>query len=103
MAATSTIIMGIAAAASVAGMVQAKQAQKEQSKVQKLQLQAAEQTATAAEREQKAANARAPDLAGILQANRTNAGGGTGSTLLTGPQGVQNDLLSLGKKSLLGA
>ena len=101
--------MGLATAAAVVGAVaaigslqQQKQAAKEQKKAQRQVERQATATAAAAEREQNRANARSPDLAAILTSNRANAGGGIGSTLLTGSKGVRNDLLSLGRKTLLG-
>ena len=49
---------------------------------------------------------KAPDVNVVRRANAGAEGGGVNSpnnTLLTGPSGVSNDLLSLGKNTLLGA
>jgi cytochrome c2 len=49
------------------------------------------------------ANARSPDLAAIMGRNAAGASGGVGSTMLTGPSGVDMSQLTLGKQTLLGA
>ncbi len=61
----------------------------------------AEKQKNQAEREFNRANAKTPDLAGIMASNK-RAEGAAGSTMLTGPQGVSQDALSLGKNTLLG-
>ena len=53
-----------------------------------------------AEREFNRANAKTPDPAGIRASNKRAEG--AGSTMLTGPQGVSQDALTLGKSTLLG-
>lgn len=63
---------------------------------------AANAQATQAERAYNKANAKKPDIAGIDAANQLEASGGTGSTMLTGPGGVDPTSLSLGKTTLLG-
>lgn len=45
---------------------------------------------------------KAPDVAGIQQAAEQGAQGGAAGTMLTGPQGVKKEDLSLGKSTLLG-
>jgi len=47
------------------------------------------------------AEQKQPDVGSILESNRKQ-GGGVGSTLLTGPQGIDAKSLTLGKKTLLG-
>ncbi len=49
------------------------------------------------------ANRKKPDTNAIMQATQSAAGGGVGGTMLTGPQGIANDSLSLGKSTLLGS
>lgn len=61
----------------------------------------AEKQKNQAEREFNRANAKTPDLAGIMASNKRAEG--AGSTMLTGPQGVSQDALSLGKNTLLGS
>ena len=60
----------------------------------------AEKQKNQAEREFNRANAKTPDLAGIMASNKRAEG--AGSTMLTGPQGVSLDALSLYKNTLLG-
>jgi hypothetical protein len=50
----------------------------------------------------RAANRRAPDVAGIMQAAQESGGGGPAGTMLTGPMGVNPQDLQLGRSSLLG-
>lgn len=49
------------------------------------------------------ANQKSPDVGAILSAAQQAAKGGGGGTMLTGPQGVDNSALQLGKSSLLGS
>lgn len=71
------------------------QAQANALEVQKKQAQAAEQNINRANRKQ-------PDVAGIAQQSQAMASQGGGSTMLTGPQGVNPNELALGKSTLLG-
>lgn len=48
------------------------------------------------------ANAKAPDSAALMAANMANGAMGNSGTMLTGPGGVDNSDLKLGKNSLLG-
>jgi len=63
---------------------------------------AATKTATAAEQAANRANARTPDLMGLSSQNTLDAKGGVGSTMLTGPQGIDPKALLLGRTTLLG-
>lgn len=47
-------------------------------------------------------NQKKPDTAGILAAASQAGKGGVAGTMLTGPQGVDPNALSLGKNTLLG-
>jgi hypothetical protein len=49
------------------------------------------------------ANAQAPNTSAIMSANMQAAKAGSGSTMLTGSQGVDPNTLSLGKSTLLGS
>ena len=49
-----------------------------------------------------AAGRKTPDTAAILSKAQQAATGGAGSTMLTGPQGIDPNVLQLGKTSLLG-
>lgn len=62
----------------------------------------------AATRENNRLNQKTPDLAGILKRNTTASAGGIGSTMLTGPNGVDMGTIAgsdtlLGRNTLLGA
>lgn len=59
-------------------------------------------TAQQAEEASNKANARRPDVAGLLAGNSA-AQGGQGSTMLTGAGGIDLSQLTLGKNTLLGA
>ena len=48
------------------------------------------------------ANAKAPDITAMLSANMLAGKSGQSGTMLTGSQGVDPSLLTLGKTSLLG-
>ncbi len=87
-----------AAAASVYSAKKQSDAQKKAQRSAEAQAQEQQQQA---EREFNRANAKTPDLAGIMASNK-RAEGAAGSTMLTGPQGVSQDALSLGKNTLLG-
>lgn len=63
----------------------------------------AQAQAKAAEQTMNAANRKAPDVSGIMAAAESLQQGGPGSTMLTGPTGVDPNDLKLGKSTLLGA
>jgi hypothetical protein len=64
---------------------------------------AAEKQAKASEQAMNAANRKSPDVSSIVAAAETTQQGGVGSTMLTGPTGVDPNDLKLGKSTLLGA
>lgn len=68
----------------------------------KAQGQAADQARTAADQQYNAANPKRPNTAAMSSANKLASAGGAGSTMLTGPMGVDASTLSLGKNTLLG-
>lgn len=109
----ATIIAGIGAATAVGGTAysivngQAQQAaQKKSLQTQTTAQGQAEANALSTERKsevaQNEANQKTPDIAAILSRAATASKGGVGSTMLTGPGGVSNSTLNLGKSSLLG-
>ena len=113
MAAISSVIAGIAAGIAAAGtsyaIVSGEQGKKAQEdamrKQEAAQAQAAKQAQAQTEASMgamRAANRRAPDVAGIMQAAQEAGGGGPASTMLTGPMGVNPQDLQLGRSSLLG-
>lgn len=97
-------VLAITAAASAGYSIysgeQQAAAQKQANEVSMVQ---AKQTADKAEQANNAANQKKPNSSAILSAAMQAAQQGVGSTTLTGPQGVSNDLLSLGKTTLLGS
>lgn len=96
----ATIIMGAGTLFSaVQGMKQASTAED----ANKQAVQQAKETKTAAERAENKANAKAPNVAGMLEANQSAARAGGSSTMLTGPMGVDPATLMLGKNTLIGA
>lgn len=108
MAVTAPIVFaGIGAAAGVAGAINAKKqgddAADAAKKTAAANTKAAKNTLANSEEATNRANARAPDVSGIVSAAQQAAQGGAGSTMLTGPQGVDPNSLSLGKNTLLGA
>lgn len=64
---------------------------------------AALSTARKADLAQNEANQKTPDIASILARAAKDSKGGIGSTMLTGPSGVNPGQLSLGGTSLLGS
>ena len=93
-------IIGAAIAGAGASAYSAKKQSDAQKKAQRSAEAIAEKQKTQAEREFNRANAKTPDLAAIMASNKRAEG--AGSTMLTGPQGVSQDALSLGKNTLLG-
>ena len=86
--------------AAAASVYSAKKQSDAQKKAQRSAEAIAEKQKNQAEREFNRANAKTPDLAGIMASNKRAEG--AGSTMLTGPQGVDTGSLSLGKSTLLG-
>lgn len=59
-------------------------------------------TESEATRQNNKANARSPDVAGMLAANLLAGKNGASGTMLTGPSGIDPSTLALGRTSLLG-
>lgn len=93
-------IIGAAIAGAGASAYSAKKQSDAQKKAQRSAEAQAQKQQQQAEREFNRANAKTPDLAGIVASNKRAEG--AGSTMLAGPQGVSQDALSLGKSTLLG-
>ena len=74
---------------------QQQKAQSEAAERSKGQLQQSQQA-------QNAANQKSPDVSGIMEAAGKAAQGGPSGTMLTGPSGVSQADLTLGKNTLLG-
>ena len=95
--------MGIEAAiigAAIAGAGASAYSAKKQSDAQRSAEAQAQKQQQQAEREFNRANAKTPDLAGIVASNKRAEG--AADTMLAGPQGVDSGSLALGKSTLLG-
>lgn len=75
----------------------------QQKKAQAEAKQAAEKQAKQADQAFNAVNKKKPDINAMLANNYQQGQGGSGSTMLTGPSGVDMASLNLGKNTLLGA
>jgi type II secretory pathway pseudopilin PulG len=98
----SAAVVGAAvlgAGASVASSSKAASAQKSAQQANERQ---AAQNAQRSEEQFNRANQKVPDIAGMLARNQQAANQGLAATFLTGPGGVSNSSLSLGKTTLLG-
>lgn len=62
----------------------------------------AEKTASLADQANNLANAKKPNVQGLLSENAMAAKGGISGTMLTGPGGIDPNALKLGKSTLLG-
>lgn len=87
------------AATSVYSTVTSRNANNRALRQQQAQAKSAQESA---DRAQNKANAKAPDVAGMLGAAGRASAGGQAGTLLTGPQGLDTTALTLGKSTLLG-
>lgn len=97
-AAWMAVSTAVGAAASV---VQADKARRSQNQANDAARARAEQLAAATTRAENKAG-KAPDLGALLGTNALANKSGAGSTLLTGPQGVDPSRLTLGRNTLLG-
>ena len=91
-----------AAAAAYSGYAQSEAADAQRESQNKA-LQQAKDQQKAADEANNRANSKSADSNAIMSAAAQAAKRGVGGTMLTGPQGVGNDLLSLGKSTLLGS
>jgi Na+(H+)/acetate symporter ActP len=94
--------LGTAAAGTAATVYQGEKARSSQNKANDQAKMAAQKTAADAARANNKANQKKPDTAALLAANALAATGGQGSTMLTGPMGIDPSALTLGKSTLLG-
>lgn len=100
---TATQVLAAAAVAGVAGTVYNGIEQSKNAKSAAATATAnAKKTAADSERATNAAGAKAPDVAALLSGAEAAAKGGAGSTMLTGPSGIDPSALKLGKSTLLG-
>lgn len=107
---TALAVIATAAVASTAYTVYAgEQAREKQGEAMDQQRKAQAEAKGAAEKQQASAeqninraNAKSPDTGAILSAATQAAKGGAAGTMLTGPSGVNQADLNLGKSTLLG-
>lgn len=92
----------IAIGSMAATAYQAKETRVSNSRSMRQQADIAKSQQQAADQAQNKANAKSPDVSGILGAAGRASGGGQAGTLLTGPQGLDATSLTLGKSTLLG-
>lgn len=83
-------------------MYSANKASKAQKEANAISVAQAKTAADQADQATNRANAKSPDVAGLLSANTLSAKAGQSGTMLTGTQGVDPNTLMLGKKTLLG-
>lgn len=89
----------IQVASAAKGISDASKAQKETKKANATAASNAQKSLALQEQEINKANAKSPNLAGLIEANRQDT---LGATSLTGPTGVKKSELQLGKNTLLG-
>lgn len=98
-----SVIAGAAVLGAGSSYVSGKKAAKAQKASQQQAEAQARVTAQRAEQDFNRANQRQPNIASLFAGNRRGAGGGLGSTFLTGVSGVTNSSLPLGGATLLGS
>jgi regulator of protease activity HflC (stomatin/prohibitin superfamily) len=101
----SFVVASVAIGVGVSSIVQydaARDAAKAQEKAQAEQRRRAQEAARKADEEFNRLNMKKPNLAGIMAGNQQASAGGVGSTMLTGPGGVNMTNSILGKATLLG-
>ena len=99
---TGTLVLAALAGSTAASLYQGEQQRKAGSRAATQAREAAEASANDATRAQNKANAKMPDVNALLAAAQAAGKGGAGSTMLTGPAGVDPAALTLGKSTLLG-
>ena len=98
--ATAVVIGGTALGYTIYSGERAAKAQKD---AQAQALEAAQKQEQASDEAVNRANQKTPDTAGILSAAQQASKTGASGTMLTGPMGVDQSMLQLGRKSLLGS
>ena len=103
---TATILAAAALAVAATGtgysIYAGEQNAKAQGSAQRNAMRQAEATAKSNEEAVNRANMKRPNVNAILAAAQNASKSGVGSTMLTGPTGVDQSALSLGKSTLLG-
>ena len=101
MAFAVSAVAGVATAYGAYTGYQANKANQQQRAYQKTALEMSRKQADLADQANNKANPKTPDILALHAANK--APGGVGSTMLTGPGGVDTSKLTLGRNTLLGA
>lgn len=94
------VAAAVAGVGAVASYSQGQQQASAQKKAQKQAERSAQEQAKAAEQDFNRLNQKKPNLGAIIEGNAKE--GAAGSTMLTGPSGVDQSALTLGKNTLLG-
>ena len=97
-----SLMAGAAVVGTGASIYQGAKAAKAQKKAAAAATVQATAAAGEADRARNQANQKSPDLAGIYGANASANRFGVGSTMLTGPSGVDSSMLTLGRNTILG-
>lgn len=103
MALAISAVVGVATAAMAVQYDAQRDALKAQQRAQDEAKRQAKLQAQQAERDFNRVNQKKPNVAAMMGANAAAASGGAGSTMLTGPQGVDTSTMRLGRTTLLGA
>lgn len=98
----SWIAAGVTLLTAGVSLYNGEEQRKAQSRALAQQVKAAKEAQLASDEANNKANARSPDIAGLLSANVLAAANGQAGTMLTGPGGIDNSKLTLGKNDLLG-
>ena len=96
----AAVAVGVSAVSAVMNYKQGKDALAEQKKANKRAAEEARRTADLADQATNKANRKGPNLANLMAGNAMTKG--VGSTMLTGPAGVDTSSLTLGRNQLLG-
>jgi len=98
----SGAVTAVAVGAIGANMYMSNRQEKAQRSAQKQAQQQAQQQVKQAEQDMNRANQKRPDSNALLSAAQQSGRAGASGTMLTGPQGVDQSALTLGKSTLLG-
>lgn len=101
----SAVVTAVAIGAIATGytIYSGERAAKAQKDAQAQALEAAQKQEKASDEAVNRANQKTPDTAGILSAAQQASKTGASGTMLTGPMGIDQTMLQLGRKSLLGS
>jgi hypothetical protein len=99
---TATAILAAAAAGAATSMYSANKAASAQKSAAAQAAATADKQAKVADEATNRANSKRPNAGAMLSANQQAAASGNASTMLTGPMGIDNSQLQLGRSTLLG-